>query len=75
MSALTLSEAVAGNDRRAALAALRDRLAQTIDSTESGRDVAALSKRLMEVMRELDSIPDPSAPDDPLGAACKAVGR
>lgn len=56
-----LSEAAATGDRRETLIAMRDRIAQTIDSTESGRDVAALTKRLMEVMEEIDSMPDPAA--------------
>ena len=55
----TLAEAAKTNNRRATLIALRDQLAAAIDSCESGRDIAALSKRLMEVMGELESIPDP----------------
>ena len=56
----TLAEAAAKNSRRDTLIALRDKLAAAIDECESGRDIAALSKRLMEVMGELDSIPDPN---------------
>lgn len=57
--ARTLTEAAASGDRRATLVALRDSIARTIDDCESGRDVAALSKRLMEVMAELDGLPEP----------------
>lgn len=55
-----LVEAAKSGDKRATLIALRDKLAETIDSCESGRDMAANSKRLMEVMAELESLPDPS---------------
>lgn len=56
-----LAEAAKTNNRRDTLIALRDQLADAIDNCESGRDIAALSKRLMEVMGELDSIPDPNS--------------
>lgn len=54
-----LVEAVQSGDRRATLIALRDKIAATIDSCESGRDMAANSKRLMEVIAELDALPNP----------------
>jgi hypothetical protein len=56
-----LTEAAASNNRRKTLIALRDKLAATIETCESGRDIAALSKRLMEVMGELDTLPDPDS--------------
>ncbi len=56
-----LTAAAKTNDRRKILIALRDRLAATLEKTSSGRDVAALSKRLMEVTEELDALPDPDA--------------
>jgi hypothetical protein len=55
--------AAATGDRRATLIALRDAIARTIQSCESGRDMAALSKRLIEVMDELDAIS--SSDDEP----------
>lgn len=55
-----LVEAAKSGDKRATLIALRDKLAETIDNCESGRDMAANSKRLMEVMAELESLPDPT---------------
>lgn len=55
-----LVEAAKSGDKRATLIALRDKLAETIDNCESGRDMAANSKRLMEVMAELESLPGPS---------------
>lgn len=63
-----LRDAVATNDRRETLVALRDTLAVTIDGCESGRDIAALSKRLMEVIAEIDALPDPAAEANPLQA-------
>lgn len=71
----TLSDAAASNDRRQTLIALRDKLASTIDACESGRDIAALSKRLMEVMGELDALPNPNAEKSPVRAARARVRK
>lgn len=62
-----ISAAQSGN-RRETLEALRDKIAASIQDCESGRDVAALSKRLMEVMGELDALPQPKK-DSPLAKA------
>lgn len=59
-----LMEAARSGDRRRTLEALRDKIAASIQDCESGRDVAALSKRLMEVMGELDSLPQQSTDDE-----------
>lgn len=56
---MNLIDAAKSGDKRATLIALRDKLAETIENCESGRDMAANSKRLMEVMSELESLPDP----------------
>ena len=56
---MDLVSAAASGDRKATLIALRDAIARTIQSCESGRDMASLSKRLMEVMDELDAIAEP----------------
>ena len=53
-----MEQAVKTNDRRKILVATRDKIAETMDKTDSGRDIAALSKRLMEVCAELDAIGD-----------------
>ena len=66
---MTLLEAVKTGDRRTALVALRDAVAETIDAKDSARDIAALSKRLMEVMAEIDALPDPETESSPLDAA------
>lgn len=71
---MPLLESVQTNDRRSALVALRDRLAEAIDGTDSGRDIAALSKRMMEVMAQIDALPDPEAEADPVEAMRKKKG-
>lgn len=71
----SLTDAVSTNDRRKTLEALRDTLAKTIDGTESGRDIAALSKRLMEVIAELDALPDPAAGKNPLQEQQERVAK
>lgn len=55
---MKLTEAVQSGDRRATLIALRDKIAETIETCESGRDMASNSKRLMEVIAEIDALPD-----------------
>lgn len=54
----SLTEAAKTGDKRATLVALRDILAKTIENCESGRDMAANTKRLMEVMAEIEALPD-----------------
>ena len=53
---ISLTEAAKSGNRKKILIALRDRLAATIENCESGRDMAANSKRLMEVVEELEEI-------------------
>lgn len=54
-----LITAARSGDKRATLIALRDKLAETIQNCDSGRDMASNTKRLMEVMAELETLPDP----------------
>lgn len=56
-----LIEAAKSGDKRATLIALRDKLAETIQNCDSGRDMASNSKRLMEVMAEIEALPDETA--------------
>lgn len=51
-----LLAAVQKGNKRQTLVELRDEIASTIEACESGRDMAALSKRLMEVIEEIDAI-------------------
>lgn len=53
-----LIDAAKSGDKRETLIALRDILAETIQNCQSGRDMAANTKRLMEVMAELEATPD-----------------
>lgn len=57
----SLTEAVKSGDKRATLIALRDKIAETIETCESGRDMASNSKRLMEVIAEIEALPNPEA--------------
>lgn len=52
----TLVQAAKSGDKRATLVALRDKLAETIQNCDSGRDMASNSKRLMEVISEIEQI-------------------
>ena len=63
-----LVNAARSGSKRDTLEALRDKIAASIQDCESGRDVAALSKRLMEVMNEIDALPKPKK-DSPLDKA------
>lgn len=56
-----LIEAAKSGNKRETLIALRDKLAETIQNCDSGRDMASNTKRLMEVMAELEQMPDPEA--------------
>ena len=51
-----VDEAVSGDSRRA-LNALVERLAVELDQTEGARNVAVLSKVLLDVLRTLDKLP------------------
>lgn len=53
-----LVTAAKSGNKRATLIALRDKLAETIQNCDSGRDMASNSKRLMEVMAEIEALPD-----------------
>lgn len=52
-----LGDVVRGGERLASLEALRDRLADEIESCDSKRDLAALSQRLADVLDKIDEIP------------------
>lgn len=51
-----LIEAAKSGNKKETLIALRDILAATIQNCESGRDMASNTKRLMEVITELEAI-------------------
>ena len=55
--AKTITEAAASGTTRELLASLRDRLAKALEDPNCpARDLASNSKRLMEVVREIESI-------------------
>jgi hypothetical protein len=57
---MKLTEAAKSGNKRETLIALRDKIAETIENCESGRDMASNSKRLMDVIAELEALPDPN---------------
>lgn len=65
----TVTAAAADGDRRELLVALRSRIAQTVeDGSTPARDLAALSRRLLEIAREIEAI-DAAGQDDEIGTA------
>lgn len=73
MTKKTQLDHLKASDRREVLTALRDKVAETIDKSESGRDIAALSRRMIEIIDELDKLIEESG--DPLDAARKSMGK
>lgn len=69
-----LVSAAASGNTRDMLTALRGKLAVSIDTCESGRDLAALSKRIMEVQAEIDSLPSDKPKETPLSRARAKIG-
>lgn len=66
---LTVKDAADSGHRRDLLVALRSRIAKDIDSTTTpARDLAALSRRLLEIAKEIEAI-DAEAHDDDVSAA------
>lgn len=60
--------------KRDMLVALRDEIAEQIEATGSGRDMAALSKRLIEVVEQIEDMDAATSQTaNPLQAARKAV--
>ena len=64
-----LTKAAQGGDTREILVALRTQITNAIEDTDSGRDIAALSKRLIEVQTALDALPDPTSELSPVDEA------
>jgi hypothetical protein len=61
-----VAPAAESGDTLAALAALRNRLAQQLDQTRSGRDVASLSRQLAAVLKQIEEVwrPRPTKRDE-----------
>lgn len=65
----TLASAARSGDKLSTLKKLRDQIAMSIQDSDSGRDIAALSKRLMEVMDEIERLQPPPRKMTPLDKA------
>lgn len=52
----SLVESVRSGSRLAALRALRDVIAETVAKTDSARDVASLSRQLMDVLGQIEAV-------------------
>ena len=65
-----LVQAAKCNDKRGMLEATRDILAYSIETCESKRDLAALTKRLVEICEMIDALPsdDESSAVDSMAA-------
>jgi hypothetical protein len=62
---VTVKSAAESGDRRALLTALRSRLAADIDNPNTPpRDLAALSRRLLEIARDLEMLAAAEKADD-----------
>ena len=61
----TVTEAAAGGSRRDVLVAMRDRVAKDVENPNTpSRDLAALSKRLIEIINEIEAIDARKAQED-----------
>jgi len=66
---LTVKEAAETGVRRDLLVAMRSRISTDIDSQDTpARDLAALSRRLLEIVKEIEQI-DAEDSDDDIGTA------
>ena len=66
---MTVKAAADSGVRRNLLVAMRSRIALDIDSQDTpARDLAALSRRLLEIVKEIEAI-DAEESDDDIGAA------
>lgn len=62
---LTITQAAAEGTVREQLAALRERIAKTVEDPNCPpRDLAALSRRLMEITKEIEAIDAQAGEDD-----------
>ena len=65
----TVTAAATGGNRRELLVALRTRIAQTVEDQDTPpRDLAALSRRLLEIAKEIEAI-DAGKREDGIGEA------
>lgn len=73
---MSVLSAAQSGERLKALIALRDSLAQSIDDCESLRDLAALSRQLTDVLKQIDELePDVKAGDPVDELAARRAAR
>lgn len=65
---LSIRAAAASGSRTALLVAMRDRIATDLDNGVQARDLASLTRRLLEIAKEIESI-NAAAKRDAVGAA------
>lgn len=70
-----LVNAAKSGNRRDTLVAMRDILAKTIQECDSGRDMASNTKRLMEVMNEIEQIDQEIAEKEALEKAKRKISK
>jgi hypothetical protein len=56
LNVTNLVDAAKSGNKKEILIAMRDKLAETIQNCDSGRDMASNTKRLMEVVNEIETI-------------------
>ena len=69
-----LQQAARSGDKRKTLEQLRSILAYNIETCDSKRDIAALSRRLIEVCEMLDAMPSPDD-SDPVDEMAKLIAE
>ena len=62
---MTLTEIAQKGERLATLKALRDKLTEVLDRTNSGRDTAALALQLQKVLAQIDELEREEKAGDP----------
>ena len=68
---MSITKAADSGDRMETLEALRHKLAVAIDQSDSGRDIAALSKQLREVLEEIEL----AQPEEPKTRTVREIVR
>jgi hypothetical protein len=71
----SLAAVAATGNRGATLRALRDKLAEEIETCQSGRDLAALSRQLTLVLSEIANLPDEGEKSSADEIAAKRAAR
>ena len=61
---MTITETAEKGDRLETLKALRRKLAETLDETHSGRDIASLTLQMQKVLQQIDDIEDATSGDE-----------